>query len=52
MYISLPSLHDFDVKMPSFTYYGGRKQDDEIFFFSDLAVRNFHPMFGIVSELK
>ena len=23
-YISLPSLHDYDVKMPNFTFYGGR----------------------------
>ena len=26
LYISLPSLHDYDVKMPNFTFYGGRKQ--------------------------
>ena len=26
LYISLPSLHDYHVKMPSFTFYGGRKQ--------------------------
>jgi len=25
-YISLPSLHDYDVKMPNSTFYGGRKQ--------------------------
>ena len=25
-YISLPSLHDHDVKMAHFTFYGGRKQ--------------------------
>ena len=24
--ISLPLLHDYDVKMPIFTFYGGRKQ--------------------------
>ena len=24
--ISLPSLHDYDVKKPNFTFYGGRKQ--------------------------
>ena len=24
LYISLPSLHDCDVKMPNFTFYGGR----------------------------
>ena len=26
MYISLPSLHDYDVKMPNFTFFGRRKQ--------------------------
>ena len=26
LYISLPSLYDYDVKMPNFTLYGGRKQ--------------------------
>ena len=26
LYISLPLLRDYDVKMPSFTFYGGRKQ--------------------------
>ena len=25
-YISLPLLHDYDEKMPNFTFYGGRKQ--------------------------
>ena len=23
VYISLPSLHDYDVKIPNFTFYGG-----------------------------
>ena len=34
LYISLPSLHDYNVKMPNCTFYGGRKlvtSDDEIF---------------------
>ena len=26
LYISLPLLHHYDVKMPSFTFYEGRKQ--------------------------
>ena len=26
LYISLPLLHDYDVKIPSFTFYEGRKQ--------------------------
>ena len=25
-YISLPSLQDYDLQMPNFTFYGGRKQ--------------------------
>ena len=25
LYISLPSLHDYDVKMPNYKFYGGRK---------------------------
>ena len=33
-YISLPSFHDYDVKMPNCKFYGRRKQlsDDESFF--------------------
>ena len=34
LYISLPSLHDYDVKMPNFTFYGGRKQATTKFYFS------------------
>ena len=33
LYISLPLLHDYDVKMPSFTFYGGRKTSDDKLFF-------------------
>ena len=29
--ISLPSLHDYDLKMPNFTFYGGRKHEGRIF---------------------
>ena len=33
LYISLPLLHNYDVKMPSFTFYGGRiTSDDKLFF--------------------
>ena len=32
LYISLPLLHDYDVKMPSFTFSGGRKQTTTSFF--------------------
>ena len=34
LYISLPLLHDYDVKMPNFTLYGGRKQATGKFSFS------------------
>ena len=34
LYISLLLLHDYDVKMPSFTFYGGRKQATTNFFLS------------------
>ena len=34
LYISLPSLHDYDVKMPNCKFYGGRKQATTNFFFS------------------
>ena len=32
LYISLLSLHDYDMKMPYFTLYGGRKQATTNFF--------------------
>ena len=34
LYISLPSLHDYHVKMPNFTFCEGRKQAVKIFSFS------------------
>ena len=35
LYISLPSLHDYDVKMPNCKFYVGRKQaTTNLFFFS------------------
>ena len=45
LYISLPSLHDYDVKMPNFTWYRGKKHisDDQIFslFLNlDMVLRN------------
>ena len=40
-YISLPSLHVFDVKFPNFTFYGGRQlvkmNSDFLFAFSELG---------------
>ena len=32
LYISLPLLHHYDMKMPSFTFYGGRKTSDDKLF--------------------
>ena len=45
LYISLPSLHDYDVKMSIFTFYSGSTQlsDDEIsslFLNLDMVLRN------------
>ena len=37
LYISLPSPHDYDVKMPNFTFYRGRKQETTKFSFSFLT---------------
>ena len=34
LYISLPSLHDYEVEMPIFTFYGGPKQAAKKFTFS------------------
>ena len=34
LYISLPLLHDYDVKMPNFTFYVGHKQATKKYFFS------------------
>ena len=28
LYIFLPSMHDFEVKLPNFTFYGGRQTGD------------------------
>ena len=34
LYISLPSLHDYNVKLPNFTFCRGREQKTTTFFFS------------------
>ena len=34
LYISFPFLHDYDVKMPNFAFYGGRKQATTKCYFS------------------
>ena len=33
LYISFPFLHDYDVKMRNFAFYGGRKQETTKFYF-------------------
>ena len=33
MHVSLPSLHDYDVKLPKFTFYGGRCTPHKDFIF-------------------
>ena len=38
LFISLPSLHDYDVKMPNSKFYGGRKQATTNLFFPSLNV--------------
>ena len=32
LYISLPSLKNYDVQIPNLTFYGEHKSDDELFF--------------------
>ena len=39
-YISSPSLHDCDVKMPNFTFYGGRKLAAANFSLSKLEINS------------
>ena len=34
LYVSFPFLHDYDVKMPNFGFYGERKQPTTKFYFS------------------
>ena len=36
LYISLPFLHDYDVKFPNWTFHGGRKQATTKFYLSHL----------------
>ena len=61
LFISLPSLHDFDdVKIAIFTVYGGRKEASTNFFFFFLNLRlapkkqspGNSPTFGIFSKLE
>ena len=39
LYISFPLIHDYDMKMPNFTFYGVQTSEDEILFlFLNLSV--------------
>ena len=38
LYISLPLMHDYEVKMPSFTFYGGRHQARTNFSFNSREI--------------
>ena len=50
------SLHDYDVKIPNFTFYGGLPSNEEIFFFSlnlVIVVSNSAPEDGMIAiDLK
>ena len=60
LYISLPSLHDYDVKMHNFTFNGGRKRATTNFSFSflnlvwpqEIKLPENSPTFDISSELE
>ena len=60
LYISLPSLHDYGVKIPNFTFYGGRKRatTNLSFSFKTWVGSPIHqlqenlPTFDIFSELE
>ena len=40
--ISLPSLHDYNVKFPNFTFYGGREHKTTTLFFFKFEVARTH----------
>ena len=40
LYISLPSLHDYDVKMPNFTMYTSDDEISSLFLNLDMILRN------------
>ena len=58
LYISLPSLNGYDVKMHNFTFNGGRKRATTIFLFLKFSVvpkkstPENSPTFDISSELE
>ena len=56
LYISLPSLHDYDEKLPNFTFYGGREHETTTFFsFSRTSIQSLGGEFkrdGISAMMK
>ena len=61
LYISLPSLHDYDAKMPNLMFTGGREQTTTVtfFFFSYTLTQSFRiqlqkkmPTFDELSKME
>ena len=57
--ISLPSLHDYDLKMPNFTFYGGYENKTTFFFFAWTSIQPVRiqpqeglPTFDELKEMK
>ena len=57
LYISLPSLHDYDVKLPNFTSYGRREHKDNDFSWTSIKsfrmqLQNNLPTFDQLNEME
>ena len=60
LYISLPPLHDYNVKLPNFTFCRGREQKTKtFFFFSGTLIESFRiqlqqnlPSFDELNEME
>ena len=61
LHISLPSPHDYEVKMPNFTFCGGReRKTTTFFFFSWTSIQSFRiqlqkkklPTFNELNEME
>ena len=56
LYFFLPFLHDYEVKLPNFTFYGGRKQGSTKFSLSflnlilEIQLQEGSPIFYEVNE--
>ena len=59
-FFSLPSLHDYDVKMPNFTFFGGREHKTTTFFFFSrtlmqyfrIQLQKYLPTFDEMNEME